>query len=56
MIFVRKKEVSGKAVFVYVYILFLAVVLVGGVTNPQFKYFALGGLSSIGYLMIVSMF
>lgn len=47
---------SGKSVFVFVYILFLAIMLVVGITNPQFKYFALGGLSSIGYLMIVSMF
>lgn len=47
---------SGKSVFVFVYILFLAIMLFCGITNHQFKYFALGGLSSIGYLMIVSMF
>jgi len=47
---------SDKSIWVFVYILLLAVMLIMGVSNDQYKFFALGGLATMGYLLVLSFF
>ena len=47
---------SGSSIWILVYILFLAAMLIMGISCDQYKFFALGGLSTIGYLMVLSLF
>lgn len=45
-----------KIYFLLGYILFLAGMLIFGISDPQYKFFALGGLSAIGFLLVLSFF
>ena len=46
----------NKSVWVFIYILMLAVMLIMGIQNEQYKFFALGGLATMGYLLVLSFF